>query len=119
MTGIGKPYFANSIAQDLRSEKLDYETEIRWCNAYATSHIVIGVHGSNMLIPTSLSAGFIEILPDHKIPHMGEDTVLKYSGRNALLLGRHVTQCISPKSLTMHAIQMLRFGEIDKLVRSV
>jgi hypothetical protein len=94
------------------------ETEKSCCAVYSKSHIVIGVHGSNMLIPTSLAAGFIEILPAHKIPHLGEDVVLRHEGRDAILLGRHVEQFCSPSLLAEHIIQMLKFGETSRLIRS-
>lgn len=94
------------------------QLEKQWCDIYSRSHIVVGVHGSNMLIPTSLAAGFIEILPSHKIAHLGEDVVLRHEGRDAILLGRHVEQYCSPALLTRHIAQALKFGETRRLIVS-
>ena len=94
------------------------ELEKQWCDTYSRSHVVIGVHGSNMLIPTSLAAGFIDILPGHKIAHLGEDIVLRHEGRAAVLLGRHVDQLISPSLMAEHVTEMLKFSKIFQLIRS-
>jgi hypothetical protein len=92
------------------------ELEKQWCDIYSKSHVVIGVHGSNMLIPTSLAAGFIEILPNHKIAHIGEDTVLRHEGRYAVLLGRHVDQFSTPTLVADHIANMLDFSKISQLM---
>jgi hypothetical protein len=81
--------------------------EKQWCTLYAQSHIVIGIHGSNMIIPTSLSAGFIELLPRHKIPHLTEDVAPSYAGRYRHFLGRFLDQFSSTRLLSLHAISML------------
>lgn len=94
------------------------DTEMKWCAVYSKSHLVIGVHGSSMLIPTSLAAGFIEILPEYKVPHLGEDVVVRHEGRDSILLGQHVAQYCSPALLAGHITQALRFGEISRLMRS-
>ena len=112
ITGLGSNGTFGQLAMDRRTDNISLAVEREWCEIYAQSHVVVGVHGSNMLIPTSLAAGFIEILPEYKIPHMGEDTVMRYSGRYAMLLGRHVDAFIRPPLLAQHVLHMLNFGEI-------
>ena len=84
------------------------EREKEWCGIYAKSHLIIGIHGSNMLIPTSLAAGFIEILPKHKIPHMTQDMLLSHSSRYAIFLGRHLDEFTSTALVKTHVISMLK-----------
>jgi hypothetical protein len=60
-----------------------------------------------MIIPTSLSAGFIELLPRHKIPHLTEDVAPSYAGRYRHFLGRFLDQFSSTRLLSLHAISML------------
>ena len=79
-----------------------------WCQLYARSHIVIGVHGSGMLLPTSLAAGFIAIMPRHKIQHFAEDIAMVKPSRFMVFLGRHVDQYASPTLVSRHAIRMIR-----------
>jgi hypothetical protein len=94
------------------------ELERQWCDTYSKSHVVVGVHGSHMLIPTSLAAGFIDILPDYKIPHLGEDIVLRHEGRYATLLGRHINQFSSPTVVAEHISNMLNFSKVSQLIQS-
>jgi hypothetical protein len=111
-----KDVHVNVVRTDTKS--ITPEIEKQWCDLYAKSHLVIGVHGSNMLIPTSLAAGFIEILPSYKIPHLGEDVVLRHDGRDAILLGRHVEQYCSPSLLARHITEALKFSQIRRLITS-
>lgn len=107
-TGIGKAGTLTRMIMDRRKIKLTAEEEKEWCGQYATSHIVIGIHGSNMLIPSALAAGFIEILPRHKIRHIAEDTQIDYNSRYSLFLGRHVDHFASPRLVADHAVSIIR-----------
>lgn len=107
-TGLGKTGRLPAIVDDQRTGSITAAVEAQWKEAYAKSQVVIGVHGSNMLIPTSLAAGFIEILPAYKIPHLTEDIVLPYQARYALFLGRHLPQYVSPSLLAMHAVSIIK-----------
>lgn len=106
--GIGKKGGLASCINDIRTQQPSCAVEEEWCSLYAKSHVVIGVHGSNMLIPTALSAGFIEILPRHKIPHITEDLVLQHGSRYSVFLGRHVDHYASATLVSMHAVSMIR-----------
>jgi hypothetical protein len=106
--GAGSTGKLHSIINDHRKNKLSEEEELRRCKLWATSHIVIGVHGANMMIPTALSAGFVEILPRHKIQHIAEETHLNYNSRYTLFLGRHVDHYASPRLVSQHAVRMIK-----------
>ncbi len=88
--------------EDLRLEAMTEDDEKKWCRTYAQSHLVVGVHGSNMLIPTALSAGFIELLPRHKIPFISEDILMNHPARYQTFLGRHLDIFTSPGSIARH-----------------
>jgi hypothetical protein len=107
-TGINRTGRLSSMITDLRLKTISVENERHWCELYLKSQIVIGVHGSNMLIPTALAGGFIEILPRHKIRHIAEDTLIKRNSRYTLFLGRHLDQFASPSLVSDHAISMLQ-----------
>ncbi|HEX5171279.1 MAG TPA: hypothetical protein VFW11_19015 [Cyclobacteriaceae bacterium] len=107
-TGIGNRSGLLPIIEDKRKVRLTPQDEDDWCKLYARSHIVIGVHGSNMLIPSALSAGFIEILPRHKIRHIAEETLINYNSRYSLFLGRHVDHFASPRLIADHAVSLIR-----------
>jgi hypothetical protein len=106
--GMGKHGRLASFIADRRKARPTSKDEYDWCTLYSRSHVVIGIHGSNMLIPTALAAGFIEILPRYKVRHISEDISLAYSARYALFLGRHVDQFASAYLVSIHAASMIR-----------
>lgn len=106
--GMGKHGRLASFIADHRKDTLTTQDEHAWCRIYAASHVIVGVHGSSMLIPTALGAGFVEILPQYKIRHIGEDISLNYSSRYMLFLGRHVDQYASTRLVSRHIVSMIR-----------
>ena len=94
--------------EDLRRITLTEDWEKKWCLAYAQSHLIVGVHGSSMLIPTALSAGFIELLPRHKIPFISEDVLTKHPVRYQTFLGRHLDMFTSTRSISRHINSILK-----------
>ena len=96
------------MIKDMRSSQITADTEKNWCKIYAQSHVVIGVHGSNMLIPSSLAAGFIELLPRNKIAHLTEDLVLQNSSRYSIFLGRHLDHFASAELVSLHCCSMIK-----------
>ncbi|HEY4656145.1 MAG TPA: hypothetical protein VIH22_16620 [Cyclobacteriaceae bacterium] len=106
--GIGKGGRLTSLIADHRKVGLSPADEADWCHRYARSHLIIGVHGSNMLIPTALAAGFIEILPRYKVRHIAEDIAFNHSARYSHFLGRCVDQFASTRLVSTHAISLLK-----------
>ncbi|MDV3310120.1 MAG: hypothetical protein LOY03_15030 [Cyclobacteriaceae bacterium] len=106
--GLGTAGRLPRTIRDRRKGTPTVADEMMWCQLYARSHIVIGVHGSGMLLPTSLAAGFIAIMPRHKIQHFAEDIAMVKPSRFMVFLGRHVDQYASPTLVSRHAIRMIR-----------
>ncbi|NID10742.1 hypothetical protein [Fibrivirga algicola] len=74
--------------------------ERTWCAQYARSHVVVGVHGSGMLLPTSLAAGFVNLLPPDKLAHYAEDVLLAHDNPiHQTLLGRFLPTGSSPRQV--------------------
>ncbi len=92
--------------EDLRTASPNEATEYRWCKRYAHSQLVVGVHGSSMLIPTALAAGFIALIPNFKIPFLGEDILLNHPPRYQTYLGRHLSQGRTPSQVARHIKSM-------------
>lgn len=93
---------------DLKSSGIDEKVERSWCETYARSHVVIGVHGSNMLLPTAHAAGFIEILPKARYGNMVQDIASPHRGRGLLFLGRFAGEFASPREIADMAVAMVR-----------
>lgn len=107
-TGVGQRTNYSMFAEDIRSGSPTELAERAWCALYAQTHVVVGVHGSGMLIPTALSAGFLEILPRHKIDHLTEDVVLNYKNRYSHFLGRYVDEFSKSSLIARHVVSMVK-----------
>ena len=107
VSGLGMEGRFRQYVADQRTNSITPEVEKKWNELYSKSNIVIGVHGSSMLIPTALAAGFINLVPRYKIPHLAEDTALPYKNRYLSFLGRYLDEYSTPDLIAQHAISMI------------
>ncbi len=98
------PFFIN----DLRKKNVDVEVEKHWCKTYSQSHLVIGIHGSNMLLPTALAAGFVELLPQSREGNILQDIARPVSNRMDFFLSRFCDEHISPSGLATMAASIIK-----------
>ena len=70
VTGYGQSGQFPAWVQDLRLLQHDTEMERRWARRYAQSHLSFGVHGSNMILPSALSMGAMELVLVKFWPHV-------------------------------------------------
>lgn len=108
LVGLGRPRRHPSYIEDLRTQQMDVEKERAWCEAYARSHAVAGVHGSNMLLPSALAAGCVEILPHDRHGNLAQDIAVRHADRLQLFLYRFVDEFASPAIVARHLRSMLR-----------
>ncbi len=106
--GVGEPGgFAGAIT-DLRTTRIDEVTEREWCARYARSHVVIGIHGSNMLLPSALAGGVVEIMEQGRDGNIGQD-ILPTPGltaREAMVRYRFFSTSASPQRVA-HAVSSI------------
>jgi hypothetical protein len=115
VVGLGKTGTFTKSATDYRATAVDQNIEITWCKQYAKSHVVVGVHGSNMLLPTAHAAGCIEILPADRYSNMVQDISVRYNDRKQLFFYRFVDQYANPKSVSEKIVAIIRdFNEYNK-----
>lgn len=76
VVGLGTPGGMPGWIADWRTTTLDNTLERTWCERYARSHIVIGVHGSNMLLPSAHAGSVIELVPTDRWGNRYQDIVL-------------------------------------------
>jgi hypothetical protein len=107
VVGLGRTGTFNGSAWDERVTSVTNSAETTWCQLYARSHVVIGVHGSNMLLPTALAAGCVEILPQDRYGNMVQDISVRYDDRRQLFFYRFADQYSSPKSIAAKVIAMV------------
>lgn len=70
--------FPEWIADD-RTNKYTADIERRHCEIYARSRVVIGVHGSNMLLPSGLGGMTIDLMPDDRWGNLAQDILYQES----------------------------------------
>lgn len=108
IVGLGNGGSLSDIAADERTKQINDATEVGWCQRYATSHVVIGVHGSNMLLPTALAAACVEILPQDRFPNMVQDISVRYNDRKQLFMYRFADQYSTPASVAQKAASIVK-----------
>lgn len=108
VVGLARPGGYGTLARDLRTERMDEATERAWCQAYAQSHVVVGVHGSNMLLPTAFAAACVEVLPDDRIGNIVQDIFVRYPDRMQLFAYRFVDERARPGQVAHHVLGILR-----------
>lgn len=117
VVGIGKATDLPDWILDLRLTKLDAEAERAWCERYAKSHLVVGVHGSNMLLPSAHAGGVIELIDAERWGNFLQDLLLRESdAREMLFRYRFVPHSIAPEDLARLAGTMLRYEDFRRLM---
>jgi hypothetical protein len=94
---------------DLRSVEIDKSLEKSWCERYSKSHIVIGVHGSNMLLPSAHAGATVELVPQERWGNLVQDILLEpLDPREALLRYRFLPIGASAATVGAVTIDLLR-----------
>ena len=80
VTGLSKDAGRGAMPgwiKDLRRTTLDDAAERGWCERYAASHLVVGVHGSNMLLPSAHAAGVVELVGPERWGNFTQDVLFR------------------------------------------
>jgi hypothetical protein len=117
VAGFGRPGGLPSPVRDIRRSSLDDAAERAWCERYAASHLVIGVHGSSMLLPSAHAGAVIELLPPERSGNYLQDLLLRpTSARELMFRTRIVPDHTTPEEVAALAIQIIanvpRFREL-------
>lgn len=119
VVGLAKPGGMPEGVEDLRTMRMSLETELAWCRAYAKSQVAVGVHGSNMILPTAHAAGCVEILPYDRYGNIVQDISVRYDDRMQLFLYRFIDEFATPTAVSRHVISMYKDFDIYRLDNSV
>ncbi len=86
---------------DLRRAAPDADDERGWCERYAASHVVVGVHGSNMLLPSAHAGGLVELMGRERWGNFTQDILFRDAGdcREMLFRYRFVDDSTTPSAL--------------------
>jgi len=117
VAGIGKASGLPDWISDLRLTKLDVKAERAWCERYAESHLVIGVHGSNMLLPSAHAGGVIELISEERWGNFLQDILFRRSdSREMFFRYRFAPHSTTPEDLARLASTMLRYEDFRRLM---
>lgn len=114
VVGVG-PAMNATVAglRDLQREAPSVEDERSWLSVAAGADLVVGVHGSNMLLPSALGAATIELLPEDRFSNYGDATLLTQRDpvralfRHRVVLGVDDLSDVSPQRVAKLAIATL------------
>lgn len=77
VAGLGHPGGLPNWIADLRTLEINEQIEKAWCERYAQSHVVVGVHGSNMLLPSAHAGAVVELVPPDYWKNLIQDILMK------------------------------------------
>jgi hypothetical protein len=76
VAGLGETTSFPPWIDDRRTGRFDDATERELCRIYAESRLVIGVHGSNMLLPSAHAGLVIELVPEERWSNFAQDLLI-------------------------------------------
>ena len=117
VAGIGQAGNLPDWISDLRLTSLDSAAERLWCERYAKSHLVVGIHGSNMLLPSAHAGGVIELISEDRQGNFLQDILFRSGdAREMMFRYRFVETSIVPEDLARLAATMLRYEDFRRLM---
>ena len=75
VAGLGMATEFPAWIDDRRVEKYNDDLEQATCRIYAESRLVIGVHGSNMLLPSAHAGMTLDLIPDDRWGNLAQDII--------------------------------------------
>ena len=97
VAGLGRQGDLPSSIDDLRSGDPDPDLERAWCERYAESDAVVGVHGSNLLLPSAYAATVFELVPPDRVQNIPQALLVPTTdSRDALLRFRFLPISSTP-----------------------
>lgn len=117
VAGLGASGRLPEWIADLRKTRLDTQAERAWCERYAASQVVVGVHGSNMLLPSAHAGGVVELLPEDRQGNFLQDILVRPSdARETLFRYRFAPLSTTPEDLARIVEIMLRYEDFRRLM---
>jgi len=107
VAGLGNSGGLPDWILDLRYPKMDEFTERKLCERYAESHIVIGIHGSNMLLPSAHAGAVVELMPEDRWGNIVQDLLLRTSDQRETLFRYRFLPVTTPVETLYNVVQSI------------
>ncbi|MBS1914148.1 MAG: hypothetical protein JST22_19325 [Bacteroidetes bacterium] len=112
VAGLGTPGDLPDWIEDARASTVNAAQERAWCELYARSGAVIGVHGSNMLLPSAHAGSTFELVWPTRWGNIVQDLLVRSGdAREALLAYRNLPISVKPAELAAIVAAYLRDRE--------
>jgi hypothetical protein len=109
VVGFGKQTTFPNWISDMRTSSISESIEKAWCARYSQSHLVIGVHGSNMLLPSAQAGTVIELVPDKRWHNLMQDILLSNGDcREMLFRYRFIPVTTSSRIVANIAVSLIK-----------
>lgn len=104
---------------DQRTTTFSAQTERHLCSVYAESSVVIGVHGSNMLLPSAHAGVTIDLMPSERWGNFAQDIIFQETDvRHAVQRYRFFPVRISTKTLAdLISVQLEEYEHFNAQMR--
>lgn len=101
VAGLSQPGGLPDFIDDIRTDSPDDKYEQKLCKAYSESHIVVGIHGSNMLLPSGHAGSVVELVPPTRWGNMTQDLLFEHDigNRESIYNYRHIPSSTSPNEV--------------------
>lgn len=108
VAGLGKITNFPTWVDDCRVKSYTDNIERNMCKIYSESRMVIGVHGSNMLLPSAHAGFTLDLMPDDRWGNFAQDILYQEEdNRLCAYRYRYLPLTVTPKYLSMLAVQMI------------
>ena len=115
VAGLGRGTRFPSWIDDRRVDRFSEDGERQTCKIYSESRLVIGVHGSNMLLPTAHGGMAIDLMPLDRWGNFAQDILYPMEDlRLSAYRFRCLPSSIDVKLLAHIAEQQLRYHSYFK-----
>ena len=108
VAGLGTKTKFPKWIEDCRVERFNETTEKETCQIYSESRLVIGLHGSNMLLPSGLAGMTLDLIENRWGNFAQDDLYQEKNPRLASFRYRYLPSQVSPDILANIATQMIQ-----------
>lgn len=119
VAGLATPGGLPGWIADRRTPSPGPEEERAWLQLYADSHAVVGVHGSNMLLPSAHAGAAFDLMPEDRRGNFLQDILFNGSDpRDLFFRYRFPPLTTAPERLAEEiAFTVARYPDFDRLMR--
>lgn len=108
ISGPSRPGGLPPQVDDTRAVQFSEEINRDWCRRAARSHVIVGVLGSHMVLPSGHAGAIVQLLPEHLHRNALTDLLVRRTrGRADILRNRLIPACSEPAVVAEWVLALL------------